>query len=193
MAGIDEFRAYTNTPARRHTFYCYCTKEFVQDQAIFFILVEAYRASRRKRQAAFLKDWFIDGNIPDALQDGGYLGIVNISDTLQNTVRANTNNAISAVGLTFRDKVKTHGFFGAIGKKLGDTSISGNLFDAPQNQVVTMLDETGKHGFGGVGGAGAKYQPDSAYQPLGAFANQMPLLRKHLKTAGFDPDDIGLY
>lgn len=193
MAGIDEFRAYTSTPARRHTFYCYCTKEFIQDQAIFFMLVEAFRISRRKRQALFLKDWFIDGNIPDALQEGGYLGIVNISSTLQQTVRTNTSNAVSAVGLTFRDKVRSHGFFGAIGKKLGDTSVSGTLFDTPQSQVVSMLDEAGKHGFGRDGGAGATYQPDSTYQPLGAFAGQVQILRKHLKTADFDPDELGLY
>lgn len=198
MAGITEFRSYTNTKARRHTFYCYCTKEFIQDQAIFFLLVEAYRESRLKRQALFLTDWFINGNIPDVLQDGGYVGIVNISSSLQATVSAGANNAVSAVGRTFSDKMANHGggvggFFGALRQKLGDTKVSAGIFDTPLAQVVAMLDDAGKHGFGGVNGYGATYDPDATYQPFGGFAHQVPIFRKHLKTAGFDPDQLGIY
>lgn len=198
MAGIKEFRSYTNTKARRHTFYCYCTKEFIQDQAIFFLLVEAYREGRLKRQALFLTDWFINGNIPDVLQEGGYVGIVNISSSLQATVSDSAKNAVSSVGRTFSDKMANHGggvggFFGALRQKMGDTKLSGDIFDAPQAQVVTMLDETGKHGFGGVDGNGATYKPDATYQPTGAFAHQVPILGKHLKTAGFNPDQLGIF
>lgn len=198
MADIKEFRAYTNTQARRHTFYCYCTKEFIQDQAVFFLLVETYRQSRLKRQALFLNDWFINGNIPDELQDGGYIGIVNISSSLKANVSGQANAAVAAVGRTFSDKMANHGggvggFFGALRQKMGDTKLAGDIFDAPLAQVVTMLDETGKHGFGGVGGAGATYNADATYQPFGGFAHQVPIFRSHLKTAGFDPDQLGIY
>lgn len=198
MAGIKEFRSHTNTKARRHTFYCYCTKEFIQDQAIFFLLVEAYRESRLKRQALFLTDWFIKGNIPAVLQEGGYVGIVNISSSLQTTVSDRANNAVAAVGRTFSDKMEKHGggvggFFGALRQKIGDTKVSADIFDTPCAQVVSMLDDAGKHGFGGVDGTGATYAPDATYQPFGAFAHQVPIFRKHLKTAGFDPDQLGIY
>lgn len=198
MAAIAEFKAYTNTAARRRTFYCYCTKEFVQDQAVFFVLVDAYRTSRRKRQAVFLNDWFINGNIPQTLQEGGYLGIVNIAEAMKKTVSDAANAAVAAVGRSFADKMANQGggvggFFGALGKKITGTGVPANLFDAPQAQVVTMLDEGGKHGFGAKNGAGATYRPDGAYQPLGAFTAQAQIFKAHLKTAGFDPDDLGIY
>ena len=198
VADINDFRNYTNTPARRHTFYCYCTQELVQDQAVFFMLVEAYRQRRLKRQAVFLNDWFILGNIPDELQDRGYLGIVNIADTAKNTVSQNATAAVNAVGKTFADKVRNHGggargIFGAVKQKLGDTKVDGELFNRPQEQVVSMLDETGKHGFGHIGGAGATYQPDGVYQPRGTFSHQVPIFRKYLKTVDFDPDNLGIY
>ena len=141
MASITEFRAYTSTPARRNTFYSYCTTRFVQDQAIFFLLVDAFKAERAKRQATFINEWFINGNIPDLYTDNGYLGIVNISDTLKGTISTNTTTAISAVGRTFADKMSNkgggvRGFFGAIKQKMGDTGVSDTLFDAAQAQVV---------------------------------------------------------
>ncbi len=43
MADKQKLQSFTNTPTRRHTFYCYCTQRFVQDQAIFFLLVDAFR------------------------------------------------------------------------------------------------------------------------------------------------------
>lgn len=198
MANINDFRNYTNSPARRHTFYCYCTQELVQDQAVFFLLVEAFHQSRLKRQAVFLNDWFILGNIPDDLQDRGYLGIVNIADASKNAVSRNATAAVDAIGKTFGDKMRNKGggikgFFGAMKQKIGDTRVDGALFDQPQAQVVGMLDETGKHGFGRDGGAGATYLPDGVYQPRGTFSHQVPLFRKHLKTAGFDPDSLGIY
>lgn len=198
MASIAEFRAYTNTAARRNTFYNYCTTRYVQDQAVFFLLVDAFKADKRKRQATFLNDWFIKGNIPDEHTQNGYLGIVNISSGLQGTISTNTTSAVSAVGRNFADKMNNHGggvsgFFGAIREKLGDTTVSDSLFDAAQAQVVTMLDDNGRHGFGGVGGAGATYKPDGVYQPVGAFSQQVIRFRKDLKIGGFDPDKLGIF
>jgi hypothetical protein len=197
MASIAEFRAYTSTPARRNTFYNYCTTRYVQDQAVFFVLVDAFKAEKRKRQATFINEWFINGNIPDEYTRNGYLGIVNISSGLQGTISTNTTSAVSAVGLKFADKMNNHGggvrgFFGAIRQKLGDTTVSENLFDTAQAQVVTMLSDVG-HGFGGEGGKGATYKPDGTYQPNGSFSQQVIRFRKDLKEAGFDPDKLGIY
>ncbi|MEW9615570.1 hypothetical protein AB3G45_17275 [Shinella sp. S4-D37] len=198
MAGINEFRTYTNTPKRRNTFYNYCTTRFIQDQAIFFLLVEAFHESRSKRQAAFLNDWFIQGNIPQDLSETGYIGIVNISSDLQKTISANTNNAISAVGRTFSAKMTNHGggvggFFGALRQKMGETTVTADLFNTAQSQVVTMLDDGGRHGFGGVGGVGATYNSNGAYQPLGSFSALVVHFRKELKAGGFEPDKVGIY
>lgn len=198
MASITEFRAYTNTPARRNTFYSYCTTRFVQDQAIFFLLVDAFKAEKSKRQAIFLNEWFIKGNIPAEYTDNGYLGIVNISSGMQGTISSGATAAVSAVGRTFADKMSNQGggvrgFFGAVKQKLGDTTVSPTLFDAAQAQVVTMLDDGGRHGFGGVGGVGATYKPDGTYQPIGSFSQQVIRFRKDLKVGGFDADKLGIF
>ncbi len=198
MAGYDDFRSYTSTPARRHTFYCYCTKELVQDQAIFFLLVEAFRGKRSKRQALFINDWFINGNIPDELQEYGYLTNVNIAADLKNSVSDRAQAAVADVGLTFADKRAKHGggvrgFFGAVAQKFGDTGVSGDMFNAPQAQVVTMLDENGKHGFGGAGGLGATYMANGKYQPRAMFSGQVQIFGKYLKEAGFKPNELGIY
>jgi hypothetical protein len=195
MAEIADFRSYTNTPKRRHTFYCYCTQEFVQDQAIFFVLVEAYRATRSKRQGLLLKEWFIDGNIPDELQDGGYLTQVNVAGSDRDAMGNRVNTEVNRIGLTFADKRAKHGggvrgFFGAAFQKLGNTSLSGDIFDSAQRQVVKMLDETGKHGFCTPVAAG-RYNPDGTYQPKAFFVPMVVPLRKHLKEAGFNPDQLG--
>ncbi|HEY4253027.1 MAG TPA: hypothetical protein VGM87_17585 [Roseomonas sp.] len=196
MAGLDDYRRYTSTPARRRTFYCYCTKEFVQDQAAFFVLVEAYRVSRRKKQALFLNDWFINGNIPQTLQAGGYLSIVNIAASLQKSTSDATTAAVAAVGKTFADKMANQGggvggFFGALGKKISGTGVPADLFDAAQGQVVGMLND--RHGFGAQGGLGATYQMDGSYLPNGIYAGQVAAFKSALTTAGFDPDSLGIY
>ncbi|MBN9028478.1 MAG: hypothetical protein BGO05_06855 [Rhizobiales bacterium 63-7] len=191
MADKQKLQSFTNTPTRRHTFYCYCTQRFVQDQAIFFLLVDAFRESRLKRQAVFLNDWFIEGNIPQALQDNAYLGIVNISQKLKEFTSTGTSQAISNVGRTFADKRAKHGggvsgFFGALKQKMGDTKLDGNLFDSAQSQAAGMLGDTSQ-GFDTI------YKPDGTYQPSGVFAAQVPLLRKELKAVNFDPDSLGIY
>lgn len=191
MADKTKLQSFTNTPARRHTFYCYCTQRYVQDQAVFFLLVDAYRVSRLKRQAEFLNKWFIEGNIPKALEANGYLGIVNISQKLKEFTSEGANKAISDVGRTFADKRAKHGggvsgFFGALKQKLGDTKLEGHLFDSAQTQAAGMLGDRSQ-GFDTV------YQPDGTYQPAGIFAQQVQLLRKELKDVNFDPDSLGIF
>ncbi|CAN7192917.1 hypothetical protein LJR030_000445 [Rhizobium sp. LjRoot30] len=193
MAGIDEFRSFTNTPSRRHTFYCYCTQKYIQDQAVFFLLVEAYRESRLKRQAEFLNNWFINGGIPAELEANAYLGVVNISDAMTQSVNDSTNSAIRAVGRNFAEKRANHGggiggFFGALKQKVGDTKVGGTLFDKPLMQVVGMLGDRSQGFDGGCG-----YEKDGNYQPNGKFAGQVSRLRKELKAVNFDPDKIGIY
>jgi hypothetical protein len=197
MAELEVYVAYTNSKARRRTFYCYCTKEFIQDQSVFFVLVEAFKKDRKKRQAAFINDWFVNGNIPEDLQEGGYLTKVNISNALATETSQATANAIKAVGATFAEKMANKGggasgFFGALQQKMsGSTKLSASLFNQAQLQVVGMLND--RHGFGGEKGAGATYQPDSDYQPNGFFTKQVIVFKKKLKENGFDPDDLGIY
>jgi hypothetical protein len=197
MANVDDFVRYTNTTARRRTFYCYCTQEFVQDQGVFFVLVEAFRVGRKKRQAEFLNNWFINGNIPENLQEGGYLTLVNISADLKNTTSTGVTGAIAAIGKTFSDKQAragggVGGFFSALGTALfKDTKVPANLFDAAQRQVAGMLND--RHGFGGDGGGGATYRPDGTYQPRGTYAAQAQIFKLALTENGFDPDDLGIY
>jgi len=198
MADLSIFQSYTNTPQRRNSFYCYSTKFFIQDAAIFFILVEAYRTYRSKRQAVFLNDWFIDGKIPDDLQEGGYLSQINISSDLRKEYSKGASDAVNAVGRTFADKAKNHGggitgFFGALKQKTGDNRLSAGVFDEPQSRVVEMLDSNNAHGFGDDGGAGATFKPHLHYQPFGKFATQTLKFRGALKAVGFNPDTLGIY
>lgn len=198
MANMEDFRKYTSTPKRRNTFYCFCTTRYIQDQAIFFLLVETFRVDKSKRQALFINDWFINGNIPDEFTGNGYLSQVNIEAASKTSISKSTTSAVGAVGLNFADKMSKHGggvsgFFGAVKQKLGNTAISEKLFDAAQGQVRSMLDDQGRHGFGDEGGARATYRPDGTYQPIGAFSNQVLGFRRALKVGGFDPDKLGIY
>ena len=85
------------------------------------------------------------------------------------------------------------GFFGALRQKMGDTTVNASLFNTAQSQVVTMLDDGGRHGFGGVGGVGATYNSNGAYQPLGSIAARVVRFRKELKAGGVEPDKVGIY
>jgi len=188
QSNIEKFREFTNTPTRRHNFYCYCTQRFAQDQAIFFILVEAFRQSRAKRHAIFINEWFIKGNIPPALD--GFITQANISASLSKNVGGSVDSAVTAVGRTFSDKMAKHGggfggFLGALRQKAGDTGLDADLFQEAQSGVVGMLaDPYNKFDI---------YKPDNMYQPNPSFSKQLILFRKELMCAGFDAKNLGLY
>lgn len=135
MEDIDIFREYNNTPLRRNHFYCFSTKGLTQDVAVIFLLIEAFRRERRKRQANFITDWFIDGNIPEDLQDRGFLAKLNIDIDLTRQYSAKASKAVGAIGLTFADKAKNHGggISGILGalkqKKARSKELSADLFD----------------------------------------------------------------
>lgn len=197
MAKIEHFRQFTDNKERRRSFYCYCTNLQSQDQAIFFLLVEAYRAARRKRQAIFINDWFIKGQIPQDLQAGGYLSKVNIQQQVQQSISGATTTAVNKIGRTFSDKVAVNGggiagFFGALAQKGADTRPPQELFEAAEREVVGMLNGN-DNDFGNAEGKGGKFIPDHFYQPYGAFAKQAQSFKGQLKIAGFDPDDLGIY
>lgn len=197
MANITHFREFTNNKERRRSFYCYCTNLQSQDQAIFFLLVEAYRVTRRKRQAIFINDWFIKGEIPQTLQAGGYLSKVNIQSAVQKQISSVTADSVAAIGKTFADKVKVNGggifgFFGAMAQKTADNKPPQELFEAAEREVVVMLNGN-DNDFGNAEGKGGKFIPDHFYQPFGAFAAQAQIFKGHVKTADFDPDDLGIY
>jgi hypothetical protein len=197
MANIQHFRAFTNNKERRRSFYCYCTTLRTQDQAVFFLLVEAYRAARRKRQAIFINNWFIKGEIPAILDAGGYLSKVNIQSAVEKQISSLTADSVAAIGQTFADKIKVNGggisgFFGAIAQKTADNKPPQELFEAAEREVVGMLNGN-DNDFGNAQGTGGKFVPDHFYQPYGGFAAQVLIFKGHLKTAGFDPDDLGIY
>ncbi len=194
MADIQDFREYTSTPLRRNSFYCFSTKRFTQDVAIVFLLVEGYRKDRRKRQANFITDWFINGNIPEDLQERGFLSKMNIASELTREYSAKANSAIDAVGLTFKDKAKNHGgglggIFGALRQKTGNNKLSIDLFDEVQLRTVEMLNENGFHD----GEGNLIFRPDHTYMPFGGFAGKLPKFRMALKEAGFDANALGIY
>jgi hypothetical protein len=186
VISVQDIRGFIDTPARRHSFYCYSTANFAQESAIFIILVNQFRHDRKKRQAVLINDWFILGQIPAALARGGFISQVNIDDDQAQRTRNAVTGSVAAIGRTFADKVQRHGFFGAIGAKLGDTRLPQGLFDVPWAQVMQLLCDS------------QRYEPNlfnanSVYQPRGEFAQQMQVLRRHLTEAGFSPDNLGLY
>ncbi len=186
---LSMYREFTNTPNRRHNFYCYCSHLYCQEMAIFFMLVEDFRRDRRKRQAVFLTEWFVKGNIPKDLKDEGFLTEINISSKQVKEYGARAEGAVNAVGRTFIDKAKNHGggvkgLLGALKqKKSGNTQISGEIFDDMQIYVIGMLNEN----------RAADFKLDHDYMPNGKYAGKIAKLRMALKDAGFDPNGLGIY
>ena len=183
---LSLYRDYTKTQDIRHNFYCYCSNLYFQELAIVFMLIEDFRKSRRKRQAAFITEWFIDGKVPADLQS--FLSEVNLSSKKSKQYRSGAEGAINAVGRTFADKAKNHGgglkgIFGALKQKSSSTQISGDIFDEMQLDIIAMLNENG----------GEQFVPDSSYMPNGKFANQIHKFRQALKEASFDPNALGIY
>lgn len=192
---VANFRPYTTTPERRHNLYCFTTTKYSQESAVFFLLVEAFREKLQKRQALFIKDWFIKvpSDIPDDLSEGGYLAPMNISAKSRAAIVAETNVTLSLAGKTFKDKISRHGggvrgFFSAVEQKFTtDTSLAGSseLFYEAQKQAVDMITDPAQ-GFGA-------FNPDNRYQPNGVFAKQTQMFKKHLTVNGFSPQDLGIY
>ncbi|MDP4021315.1 hypothetical protein Q8W71_01660 [Methylobacterium sp. NEAU 140] len=183
-------RSWIDTKQRRHNFYCTSTNDYVQETAIFYLCVSQFKVDRRKKQASFLKLWFIDGQIPASLTGNGYLSEVNVGSSTREAGAARVDTAIGAVGRTFADKVANHGgglrgFGSALAQKVGtSTALDPEMFDPLIED--TMVGFKGSTGF-------KAYNPDQAKQPNGAFSAQVQILAKNLKENGFDPANLGLY
>ena len=204
LSDREKFRkyGYVDTPQRRHNLYCYCTHRWAQDSAVFFILVENWRKKRQKRQAQFINDWFIQGNIPDELTKGGYMMQVNLSPKLWDETNANVTNGIAAVGKTFADKRARHGggftgFLGAVGQKLfTDTSLADEkVFNEAQNVAAVVMQGNNDSGFFGTRNPATHflYNPDATWQHNPIFDKQLPVLKRYLTMNGFSPVELGIY
>jgi hypothetical protein len=188
---LKDLAGYTNTEARRQVFFSWSTTQFAQDQAVYYLLVKHYRLTPKKKQAQLIKEWFLDGKIPDDLQDKGFLSRVNIAASVRDEVGKTAGYYASI--RTFRDKVAyfANKGFGAgsigaaIGLKLsGKTKPPADLFDATlTTDFLIMLDDSIRRG----------YRPDGPYQANGTFKTQTQKLRTHLQLAGFEPDFLGVY
>jgi hypothetical protein len=185
-----KFGDWTSTKQRRHNFYCTSTISYTQETAIFALCVIGFKQSHKKRQAALLRTWFVDAQIPSALAKGGYISPLNISSDLAATSKTSINAAVDAVGKTFLNKVKNHGgglrgLAGAINQKYGDaTGVDPRLFD--ELLTGTLPEMFAVPAF-------ANSNPDHVQQPNGNFADQIQTLKRHLREADFNPDDLGIY
>lgn len=172
----------------RRNFYAWSTLEYATESAIFLLMVHQFRQDRKKRQAQLIYDWFIKGEIPEALQDYGYLSRINISSRESQEASTRFNDAMSKVGKTISEKISKHGFVAGVALAIGgDTKLAADLFDPAARLVWSMLVSDSKYG------SRSKHQPSAEYQPRASFATQVALLKKAMKEAGFDPDGLGIY
>ncbi len=181
---------YTNTRARRHTFFCYCTQKHYSDIAVYWLLVQQFKTDRKTTQAQFIKDWFLDGNIPEILQGGGFLSRANIDGTVSAPVSGAVEKFARATTFT------SGGLFGALQMKIsGATRPPADLFDATLVNLHQGLEDLPIQPKNG-------YNPDGTYQVRGGTVNsqvqfpieqQIQILSRNLTLAGFDPDRAGIY
>jgi hypothetical protein len=190
MASLEEARQWCSNKTRYHNLYCFGWQQSSYDQVIPFILIEAYRVNRRKRQAVFINEWFVKGNIPDQFKV--YFDKVNVAGAKLDIEYNKISGVISDIGRTFGDKIDKQGgglagFFGAIELSIfGDTKPPEKLFDNIQSELARMFDT-------GSTGAFYSFKPDKKYQSPGQFSNLIIEFKKILTENGFDPDQIGIY
>jgi len=110
---IAVLTGYTKTPAKRHNLFCFSTQTFAQDAVVYWLLVQQFQTDRKKSQALFIKDWFIDGNIPQNLQDGGFLSKCNAEDAVLKNIGEAVPKSIAATAFT------RGGLMGALQTKIG--------------------------------------------------------------------------
>jgi hypothetical protein len=175
----------TNTPARRHAFFCYMSQKWNEDLGLFWLLVQQFQTDRKKKQALLLKDWFLDGNIPAECDDDDLrLSRLNIAASVRNPASTAAGRFRSV--LTFTQKIDAAGgLMGAIVMKItGESTPPADLFDKALNGIWQPLQNPAIDL--------ENFNPDGSYKFRGD-ANKMQILSALLTAAGFDPDSAGIY
>jgi hypothetical protein len=162
---------YTKTPVRRQNFFSYLTKKHGQHLAVYWLLVQQFKSARKKTQAQFIKDWFLDGNIPADLREWGFLRPLNAGDSLGSEV----GKRVAAGDFT------GGGVFGGL---MGKPKLPANLFDETLEQIREALQDPG-YGL-------RTFQPDVPSKQR-SIKDQVLSLKWHLTRAGFDCLMAGIY
>jgi hypothetical protein len=189
---------HTNTPARRHNFFCYCTINSRSPFAVYWLLVQQFRTDPKKTRAQLINDWFIDGNIPTYLKEGGFLDTLNIGGEVGRKAVAPVKTYIATT--TFADG----GFFGALHSKISGTRAPANLFDDTLAAIgdaaydfewllkkkTPVFNADRKYQLNGGNGAVVGQNREASLRPV----QQLVIyLASHLRVAGFDPKKAGIY
>lgn len=186
----DELKALMGNPRKLHEFFIHCRGEYAPENFCCYYMIEAYKASPRKRMATFIVDNYMksDDDAIDAF--GVFTSQLNL--TLEGGGTINTNNVktkaaakkatYANVGMTLSDKKAAHGVLGTMKMKLtGSTKPAANLFDDLQAIVTSnLLDSHGRFKNRPVGKA-----PDGGL-PLFKFLAAAT-------TAGWSPAKLGMW
>ena len=151
---------WISTPAKSKNFYQFTLTASTQENSAFLILLKSFKLQCRKRQALFLVDLFVDGNVPQALE--GYMMEVNLPAEAQKTTSTKVRADIASLGMSFADKVANRGLLGAISLKFKeDTRISAERFDDAEREIASLVYKN--HG---TATAGNKYRPETDYAAI---------------------------
>lgn len=151
---------WISTPAKSKNFYQFTLTASTQENSAFLILLKSFKLQRRKRQALFLADLFVDGNVPQVLE--GYMMEVNLPADVQKTTSTKVHADIASLGMSFADKVANRGLLGAIGQKFSeDTRVPAERFDEAEREITSLVYKN--HG---TATAGNKYRPETNYAEI---------------------------
>ena len=189
-------REITTTKQRRNSFFNYATQAGTCNEAVFFLLVEAYRKKPRKSQAEFLNDAFVQGKDMGQTINTFSEGGINIGprDMDKAALSRTINTGIESVGRSFHDKVEKNGLITAVTSKIlrDPTGLDANIFDVAQDWAASNVwfshcpDAT-------PGTPQGIFNASSTYQTNARYKVYLFKFQLKLTSLGFNWIDLGIY
>lgn len=171
------------TKQRRTNLFNYATRTYSANEAGFFLLVEEFRKTGSKRQAVFLRDTYIKGDVVEGLEK--VTGQINLDrrDATSELIKK-VSDHVEGVGLSMKDKIRDNGLLKAIELKMGNTSIDKTLFDAAQDEAAMNIYRSFQN---------YNFRLDEKYQPHPDCHAQVKKFRQGLILLKFDMFALGIW
>ena len=193
---INEILGYTTTTARRRAFFNFSTLVYCTGEATFFLLVNEFRKTGKKRQAIFLKEAYLEEKDFGVAVNTFVAGGLNIKGAAfdRKAFGKSVIDQVDSVGRTSIDKIKRGGLVNFIGGKLGRdaTGIHPDIFDELLDMAA--VDLSGNMGANQqIYGSAGKFKPNGSYQPNPKFQQHLPAFRTKLEALKFDTASLGIF
>lgn len=192
---IDEILSYTSKRSHRRAFFNYSTLFYCTGEATFFLLVNQYRKTGKKRQAVFLSEAYVEGKDFGPAVNRFVAGGINVDSKFSKTdLTGNVTRQVSSVGRSSMAKIKKDGFLNFVGSKLSrdPTGVHPDLFDDLLKLAAIDLCNNMGSGQFETGNKG-KFNPNASYQPNPDFQMHLPAFRTKLESLKFDTTDLGIF